>query len=422
MLRIHRLKMQQLIILILVFATDSYIVFSSTIPRIRTFFQGVLFLIVLTFLLYKRSIKLKKIIYFLLLALPVFLSMIVNNDFSGGNLIKIFMMFAGMVISNNIELENFKSYFSNIVYFIAGFSLVTYILSGFIVSHETLFPVIVNTSGTRVAFLGLSNVALSDGFPRNYGPFWEPGVYAIYLCLALLFNMKAGTRPRFKDVLVILTIVTTFSTLGIMLLALVIVEYAYLQVNFDENGVQKKASESTRFIVLSLIFLSVIYLFFNDHMKEILFAKFNKADYRYMSTAARMNSITGNLIIWKEHPIFGVGAAKITSLYENFVLSKGGWDLSNTNGLLTHFSMYGVVEGLGITLCIYKFARVLRKNIMSVLIVFLIFVLMLTAEPLMTSILLNTIIFYGIQNNEVKGLMWYEQKEKTKNCGYKCIL
>ena len=84
--------------------------------------------------------------------------------------------------------------------------------------------------------------------------------------------------------------------------------------------------------------------------------------------------------------------------------------------------MYGVVEGLGITLCIYKFARVLRKNIMSVLIVFLIFVLMLTAEPLMTSILLNTIIFYGIQNNEAKGLMRYEQKEKTKNCGYKCIL
>ena len=153
---------------------------------------------------------------------------------------------------------------------------------------------------------------------------------------------------------------------------------------------------NTRLIIIAFVILGAAFILFNDNILDLLFAKFNKTDFRYMSTLARLNSITGNISIWMKNPLFGVGAKQIATLYKNFALLEGSFDLSNTNGLLTHFSMYGAVEGVAVITGVYKFARLLRNSQMSIILVFIIFVIMFSSEPLMTSVLLNTIIFYGI--------------------------
>lgn len=61
---------------------------------------------------------------------------------------------------------------------------------------------------------------------RNSGPFWEPGGFAVYLNLALVFNLMNHKRLFDRpNSLLMGTILTTFSTAGYLTLFLVVIGY-----------------------------------------------------------------------------------------------------------------------------------------------------------------------------------------------------
>ena len=61
---------------------------------------------------------------------------------------------------------------------------------------------------------------------RNSGPFWEPGGFAVYLNIALVFNLMNHKRLFDRpNSLLIGTILTTFSTAGYLTLFLVVIGY-----------------------------------------------------------------------------------------------------------------------------------------------------------------------------------------------------
>lgn len=61
-------------------------------------------------------------------------------------------------------------------------------------------------------------------FSRNSGPFWEPGIFQIYINIALYFALfffknKAGKTPWVHIVVFCITILTTISTTGYLVMA-----------------------------------------------------------------------------------------------------------------------------------------------------------------------------------------------------------
>lgn len=61
---------------------------------------------------------------------------------------------------------------------------------------------------------------------RNSGPFWEPGAYSVFLCLALIFNIaQRKTLLNRQNNLFILSIITTFSTAGYVTLFIILMGY-----------------------------------------------------------------------------------------------------------------------------------------------------------------------------------------------------
>lgn len=383
---------------IAIFSTDTFIVYANMDKGVKRIFQ--LFVLIMLVLLIRKShrhIPKKMFFVWLILVLTVVLSMVMNNDYSGENIIKIFLLTVGLFFSITIDLDIFVETFVKWIYIIALFSLIIYPFTSFIISHASLFPVITNIGNSKVVCLGLSNVYIenSGGIVRNYGPFWEPGVFSIYLCLALMFSLNKSSIKNFKNIVLIVTICSTISTAGILILITIIFGYVYLQNN---NVSDNKFSMKFFTIIIFLGFLFI--LFGNDAFMYALTSKLDKNNYSYMSTAARVSSIVGNFRIWKSHPIFGVASRELSVEYLRFAREMSLWDNSNTNALLMQFSMYGVAYGIVATWGLLGFSRKIHPYRMGQLVVVLVLVMMLTTEPLITSLIFNILIFYSLKKVE----------------------
>ena len=281
--------------------------------------------------------------------------------------------------------------------FLAIFSLFTYAFSPLLIKASSVLPVIINTSNTKVVFLVFSNVTIKSGLPRNAGPFWEPGVFSIYLNLALALHLKAGNKLNFKDLLIAIAVLTTFSTAGIAVLAVVVFDFTFAQ-RYKEFHITKKTKSRIKIAVILVMILVIVVLFSNVEFRNMIIGKLNRSDVRFASTKARLNSILINIKIWASRPLFGVGASQLSDIYINIAKQNGTIDFSNTNGLLMHFSLYGIIEGVVLVYCLIKFAWKIRFNQFSRLMVLLVLLMMLFSEPLVTSVLINVIIFYAIPN------------------------
>lgn len=88
-------------------------------------------------------------------------------------------------------------------------------------------------------------------FSRNSGPFWEPGIYQIYINIALYFALfffknKDGKTPWIHIIVFCITILTTISTTGYLVMA--------GQLSWKLIGIVKKIrSRKTRAILTFLI-------------------------------------------------------------------------------------------------------------------------------------------------------------------------
>lgn len=68
------------------------------------------------------------------------------------------------------------------------------------------------------------------GSIRNSGPFFEPGMYAVFVILALVMSLFGDNRLLSRyNVVFILTIITTFSTSGYLALFFLLLVYVYIR-------------------------------------------------------------------------------------------------------------------------------------------------------------------------------------------------
>ena len=203
------------------------------------------------------------------------------------------------------------------------------------------------------------------GYIRNAGPFWEPGVFVVFLNIALFFNLfiKKKFFER-TNILFIVCIITTFSTSGYIGLLANITFFALAS---------KKISIVYRVIMILLLVGSVPAIMSLPFMKDKINENMEQSDLSY----SRFGAALVHWQIIQDYPFTGLPYD--TTSYDEYA------DNISPNGVTEIFVRYGVICGF----LYYFFLFRASKSLMQFMgyrnrgyLLFFIFVLLIFSECL----------------------------------------
>lgn len=345
----------------------------------------------------------RELIFFALITGTFFLSVSVNHSPLSVAAIKIFFMCGAYFITKMICFEDYIRVFCKVMYFFAVYSLILTVLA--YISPWLIYrlPVVVNTVDVKfyhALFAGLDERSMGQLCVRSGGIFWEPGVYQMYLNLAILFDLYLSKgRINRRLIIYILAVIFTFSTTGVVILIWLLGTYQLFEKTRDRKM-------STNIVIYLLLLLCAFLLFWfagSTEAGKVIFGKLT--DMGHGSTMPRWASIIVNLDIAKDHPFFGIGVDVEVMRKEFIARSKvllvKYWTRQNTNTLLSQFSTCGIFFGSLFTYASYQFGKLFTEKRMMQLSIFTWLFLMYVGENLNTSLFPFIIVFYGINADKL---------------------
>lgn len=238
------------------------------------------------------------------------------------------------------------------------------------------------------------------GYPfyRLQGIFWEPGVFSVYLNLALFYYFFCLEKKRkLHIVILLLDIFLTMSTTGLCVAAVLVGTYMIHMI----EGVQFKFIALGPMVIIVVIAVAAIWL-----------QKKNLSDNAWSSYALRINDLINSLKLWRNHFWLGTGFNN-TNMFQGTIENRG-----NSNGLLTWCYTTGLIGAIAIFYpMIGNIFRGKRKRIIYALFLF-IFIAVNMTEPLIHSYFMLYLIarsysmFLYRNGGRINGFV------KSENCSY----
>lgn len=363
---------------------------------------------IICFLLSVMMVAMRKIVadksFFLLFCMSasILISMLWNNDYTAGVVLKIMIIVTGYGIFKIYGLRNFSSAFIKIMKFLAICSLIVYIVGIFAFPLIQIFPTVIteNRIGVDSSFanLGVSIVPYYTELRfRNYSVFREPGVYQAFLNVALIFLLFVKEQKNDKKDMIIfsLAIISTLSTTGIVAWLLIMVAYFLSSKNREE-----KVNTKTKLLVFGFVAISMLAVVFLPDISSIVFSKLTNGSVSWYS---RFNSIWSNIHVFLLNPLFGVGMTQLNTLLQEYLSSINltGY-LHNTNTIFTQFSSYGVFFGSIYVYGLFRFFKVLSQNTAIRVLLAVAIIILLFGENFDTNFLFAILLFLGFDKKEMR--------------------
>ena len=338
---------------------------------------------------------------FLILFLFTFLeilSALWNDNLMLGYFSRIMLISSGMLYAFLVPMKRFMRCFEDIIYLFSFVSIIIHFIYIEMPGAFTIFPVFFNTNTDGGDFYNLFFTTIPtfkepDLSLRLYSFCREPGVYQMYVNLALLFHITSNPKLSLKKVIVyVLAILLTFSTAGYIVLAFVMLSFLLtrdgLKLKWKKTAIFFFGAIAIAFIVIRTGFLT------GEHS---ILAKIT--DNTSSSGVARLASVQLNIQYFLSSPIFGIG---ITPLSERF-LADGANNyfvtvMNNTNTLLVQFAAHGLFFGLLWTVGYVRCFKSIFDKKLPYLCALTGMILMLFGENLTENILMYILIGYGYVN------------------------
>lgn len=172
---------------------------------------------------------------------------------------------------------------------------------------------------------------------RNCGPFWEPGAYAGFLVIAIIFHyMESKTITDKKSIVLILALLSTFSTTGLLALMFFLVMF-----------LGPKVAPIYKLILIPTIFAAIIISFTTmDFLGDKIVSQLDVASTHHNT---RFKSAVLDWRDFAENPILGLGRDSHTRYkgVTNRILTH------RTNGITNYLVTYGIFVFLFYFGCIY---------------------------------------------------------------------
>lgn len=353
---------------------------------------------------------------FLLTLLLPFVSCIVNGEEMNNYIYRAFIMAAALLMVRTEDQKFYYQSYNKILYFLSLWSIGSYLVMLVAPGILARFPSVRNTSGATYYFAVFSTVnsSLHYGVFRNSSIFREPGMLATMLTLAILNELLFEKKIRIRYMAAYsVAIVTTYSTAGYVILALLLGYYL-----LKENRTKYRVP------LLFLIFSSILILATQTDilsMDGIIFGKFNSGSSNYGSWAARLGSIATSMLIALDNPLWGIGRYAlydvVLSSYNTFYQSVYQV-VDNTNTILIGFAAYGLFYGALITWGCWRYVRKRENSILYALYLFVILAMSLSNEDMGQNIAFYYIVFDGLCGSkpaQVSGQTQQTLREMPRN-------
>ncbi len=267
-------------------------------------------ILLFVFLLRKESFDISFLLVILSLVTITAIQSYVFNFFSLQTSVGVFLRVLTAYLLVKILKDRFIPYFIQTLYVIAIISLPLYLL----VSFSPAVVDALKTVSNSIQFFNISQQNLPTIIVynlyrvheiRNTGPFWEPGAFAGFLVLALMFNEFVQNQKRKKiRIVLFITILTTFSTTGYLALSGFLAFYFFAKVK----------SPLTKMIVILLIPASGYLAYSNlDFLGKKIEAQIERATsgadpYRTDLNTQRFLNVLRDVIDFKGHETVGRGS------------------------------------------------------------------------------------------------------------------
>ncbi|PKM90636.1 MAG: hypothetical protein CVU85_00330 [Firmicutes bacterium HGW-Firmicutes-10] len=388
------------LVLYILFVTDSMIFGLNSNSTIVSYAKISIFVFLMLLLIYSFIINIKlnikEIMVALIFVISLLISMIFTKDFTGAYFFKIALVIISLISAKLLNINKFIEAYINVMIFIAIFSLFAMLLQESIIQLD-LFPEITTPKGYVFTSLGLTNIPHYNSYKiRNWGPFWEPGVFQAYLNFALFFviywsknNEKKGF---FRVIFISFAILSTLSTAGIIAMTLMLTS---LVIKKDNNP------KNIRKIALLLLFALVsVYVLNNPHLSTMIFGKLFVHFEGNNTLMSRWYSITGILKIYSSSLIFGVGPNNV--LLE--LASYANRAISATNTITFHFASFGLFSGLIYIWYTYKNVILSSKKAFATIMLIAWLSVILMSQNFTYSLFFNIFMFMSFSDkNKAKG-------------------
>ncbi len=387
-----------LIILIILFLTDSALV-TTNINRIWARMSWMIIIGLMIYLLVGKSwINIKAAWPALLLCVCILFSMLTHNGNQAINYIqRAVLVFTTFLFAERVNYEWFMKYFIKVMKVLAVISIIGVLLKPVVVAVGFI-PNLWTSETSYYKSLLLTNVSTHYALNRNYGIFSEPGVYQLYLNWALFYEFRHKDKFRFFDVLLFsLTILTTYSTAGIPIMALEYVFFVLSGKNGERirNDIKKTGKRFLKYKLLIIaVGITALALFLGTSLRELVmfkirefFATPTEVNSGNVSTYTRVHSITASVYMIRSNPLFGVGIAEAKNVLDQFSIT------SNTNTILGTGAMYGLVALLIYLLMIVRCVLGGARDFLTRLLFFVVIIMMYSTEPLNVSFFFTFVLF-----------------------------
>ncbi|MBR2548004.1 MAG: O-antigen ligase family protein [Eubacterium sp.] len=212
--------------------------------------------------------------------------------------------------------------------------------------------------------------------PRIISIFWEPGLYASYLCISLFFEFLDRKIYNLKDiVLFIIALLLTQSAAGYLLLCIVL----FIPV-LNYRGKWKKL------LVVLLGFMTVFTAFFSGNVYTALISSnigvLQKFDLSEGTGASRILSLQANLAILADSPLVGHGLAGASNLYSEKMIFFDR--AAQTSTSFFYMAAFGVLGAYYTLIFIVSILNLFRKKMItgfSAIVIEVIVLLIINKEP-----------------------------------------
>ena len=245
--------------------------------------------------------------------------------------------------------------------------------------------------------LGVAIVFADGSYVRNTSIFREPGVFMIYLNIAILFELFFKNEINKSYLFVfILAIFTTFSTAAFIAVGTIFIAFLFTKSN-------NKTSIKNKGFIVGLLLIAFIIVLSSGELYNMVFEKVGKDNIGDGSSLARGVSILANFNIFLDNFLFGVGIKNYPFLFSRYTLDLVGISMevgNNTNTITTILAVYGILFGSLFVYMLISFAKKTSPSFIVRTFILLVLVMLYSNEELRYSLMSATFLMWGLKSRE----------------------
>lgn len=324
---------------------------------------------------------------YLSLMIMLTISFIINLDldYVTSNIRMMLIITFAFCLVKLVSFDNFIKYFIKYIKYIIVIAIVVSVWINYLNMPLDL-PVVYNINGAAY-YNGIAFFVLVYSPLRTTGVFWEPGLFASFIIISMIFEitLKKEKMSYLNLFIMLIGLLSTQSTAGYMFLPFIVI----LLVS--------KNAKSYNTLILSLIFLiSILLVIINlddmiVYLSQINPYVFEKILNETGSYVERLESPTTNLKIFLSNPVFGAGIGKLDIIYREIAQLP---QTSTSTYYLAAFGMFGL---LYTWFWLYGIWKLKNQSVLSRITIITVFFLILNKEPHTSIVTTYCIMFYFLK-------------------------